>query len=100
MSYIDTDVQKDGYVQYAVLIRGAGVVHATDAENPNPSEDRYTVEEVYRLRLPQNRVTGRGIIIGEGKPENQNHGGNGFFAHCVLAILWVELWALSISRCS
>lgn len=30
-------------------------------------------EELYRIRMPFNEVTGRGIIIGEGKPENQNH---------------------------
>lgn len=74
MSYIDTESLKDAYTQYAVLIRGAGVSHLNGPSSPNPSEDRYTVEEVYRVRLPQNAFTGRGVIIGEGKPENQNHG--------------------------
>ncbi|PNH12435.1 1,3-beta-glucan synthase component FKS1, partial [Tetrabaena socialis] len=30
-------------------------------------------EELYRVRLPHNRYSGRGVILGEGKPENQNH---------------------------
>ncbi|KAG2499845.1 hypothetical protein HYH03_002136 [Edaphochlamys debaryana] len=29
-------------------------------------------EELYRVRLPYNRYSGRGVIVGEGKPENQN----------------------------
>jgi 1,3-beta-glucan synthase len=31
------------------------------------------VYEQYRVRLPHNKYSGRGVIIGEGKPENQNH---------------------------
>ena len=31
------------------------------------------IQEVYRVRLPQNPFTGRGVVVGEGKPENQNH---------------------------
>ena len=31
------------------------------------------VEEVYRVRLPHNTFTGRGVVVGEGKPENQSH---------------------------
>jgi hypothetical protein len=27
----------------------------------------------YRVRLPINLETDRGVILGEGKPENQNH---------------------------
>ncbi|KAG2448290.1 hypothetical protein HYH02_006874 [Chlamydomonas schloesseri] len=30
-------------------------------------------EELYRVRLPTNRFSSRGVILGEGKPENQNH---------------------------
>ena len=75
MSYLDVETKEDEYVQYAVLIRGAGVSYFDGPEHPNPSQDKYSVEEVYRLRLPQNRFTQRGVIIGEGKPENQNHGG-------------------------
>jgi hypothetical protein len=29
------------------------------------------IEEAYRVRLPANPHSGRGVIIGEGKPENQ-----------------------------
>ena len=74
VSYIDTESQKDGYTQYGVLMRGVGTIFADGSHHPNPSEDKYTVEEVYRVRFPKNAFTGRGIIIGEGKPENQNHG--------------------------
>jgi 1,3-beta-glucan synthase component len=31
------------------------------------------VEELYRIRLPVNSFSERGIILGEGKSENQNH---------------------------
>lgn len=32
------------------------------------------IEEVYRVRLPLNPYNGgRGVVVGEGKPENQNH---------------------------
>jgi 1,3-beta-glucan synthase component len=27
----------------------------------------------YRVRLPVNPESGRGVVLGEGKPENQNH---------------------------
>src|SRR4051794_29515901 len=27
----------------------------------------------YRVRLPDNPESGRGVVLGEGKPENQNH---------------------------
>eukprot|EP00210_Caulerpa_lentillifera_P005023 g4797.t1 len=60
VSYIDSEKLDDRKVQYAVLIRG-GQMGETD------------VEEVYRIRMPVNEVTDRGIVIGEGKPENQNH---------------------------
>ncbi|PNH09351.1 putative callose synthase 6 [Tetrabaena socialis] len=29
--------------------------------------------ELYRIRLPCNRYSGRGVVLGEDKPENQNH---------------------------
>ena len=29
--------------------------------------------QFYRVRLPHNKYSGRGVIVGEGKPENQNH---------------------------
>ncbi|PNW85415.1 hypothetical protein CHLRE_03g185350v5 [Chlamydomonas reinhardtii] len=34
---------------------------------------RGRTEELYRVRLPTNRFSSRGVILGEGKPENQNH---------------------------
>ena len=60
VSFIDT-VKGDEYsTQYGVFIRGAQMGDSS-------------VEEIYRIRMPYNVYTGRGIVIGEGKPENQNH---------------------------
>ncbi|CAD7698647.1 unnamed protein product [Ostreobium quekettii] len=86
VSYLDVETREDEYVQYAVLIRGAGVSFFDGPEHPNPSQDKYNVEEVYRLRLPQNRFTARGVIIGEGKPENQNHAIPFAFGECLQTI--------------
>eukprot|EP00803_Ostreobium_quekettii_P008301 evm.model.scf_2302.3 EVM.evm.TU.scf_2302.3 scf_2302:23327-24696(+) len=86
VSYIDTDRHMNGYTQYAVLIRGAAIEYADRPDRPNPSEDKYRVEEVYRVRFPQNVFTGRGIIIGEGKPENQNHAIIFAFGECLQTI--------------
>ncbi|KAF8059158.1 CALS3 [Scenedesmus sp. PABB004] len=45
--------------QYSVLLRW--------------SESAGGVAEQYRIRLPMNLETNGGVILGEGKPENQNH---------------------------
>lgn len=69
VSYLDYDKQHGKTTQYAVLIRGISnqlVKELLPGQRP--------VEEVYRIRLPVNIYSGRGIVIGEGKPENQNHG--------------------------
>lgn len=52
-------------VQHAVLIRARG---------GTPVEDPMCTEELYRIRLPVNHLEGggHGVILGEGKPENQN----------------------------
>lgn len=52
-------------VQHAVLVRARG---------GTPVEDRNCTEELYRVRLPVNHLEGggHGVILGEGKPENQN----------------------------
>jgi hypothetical protein len=42
-------------------------------------DDTMPVYELYRVRLPLNRFSSRGVILGEGKPENQNHAT--IFAH-------------------
>ncbi|GLC72072.1 hypothetical protein PLESTF_001201000 [Pleodorina starrii] len=57
--------------QYAVLIRGRRGAAAAAAVAGGGSDGR--TEELYRVRLPYNRYSKRGIILGEGKPENQNH---------------------------
>ncbi|PNW85408.1 hypothetical protein CHLRE_03g185000v5 [Chlamydomonas reinhardtii] len=49
---------------------GAGGVTAGGAVR---GAGRGRTEELYRVRLPTNRFSSRGVIIGEGKPENQNH---------------------------
>ncbi|EFJ51969.1 hypothetical protein VOLCADRAFT_87013 [Volvox carteri f. nagariensis] len=56
--------------QYAVLIRGRRSLG--EAASAGGSGWGRT-EELYRVRLPYNRYSKRGIILGEGKPENQNH---------------------------
>ncbi|CAD7698034.1 unnamed protein product [Ostreobium quekettii] len=86
VSYLDTETMENEYVQYAVLIRGAGISYFDGPEHPNPSQDKYTMEEVYRIRLPENKFTARGIIIGEGKPENQNHAIPFAFGECLQTI--------------
>lgn len=52
-------------VQHSVLIR---------ARLGTPVEDPQCTEELYRIRLPVNHLDGggHGVILGEGKPENQN----------------------------
>ncbi len=47
--------------------------------NQLPHLEDQPVYEVYRVRLPQNKYSVRGVILGEGKPENQNHAT--IFAH-------------------
>ncbi|GIL42995.1 hypothetical protein Vafri_807, partial [Volvox africanus] len=56
--------------QFAVLIRGRRSIDA--ASVPGDGGNGRT-EEIYRVRLPHNRYSKRGVILGEGKPENQNH---------------------------
>ncbi len=53
--------------QYAVLIRGR------KHRGGDCGGACGRTEELYRVRLPYNRYSKRGIILGEGKPENQNH---------------------------
>ena len=54
VAYIDEKQSKSGESNfYSVLIRAA--------------DDKKTIEEIYRVRLPGDP------ILGEGKPENQNH---------------------------
>ncbi|KAL6745812.1 1,3-beta-glucan synthase component-domain-containing protein [Haematococcus lacustris] len=63
------EVDGMGTVEFSVLIKGR------DPEDLNqlPHLDDQPVYEQYRVRLPQNRYSSRGVILGEGKPENQNH---------------------------
>jgi len=73
VSFIDTVKNEHHSTQYAVLIRGS-----TSGES--------AVEEVYRIRSPYNTCSGRGIVIGEGKPENQNHAICFDFGECLQTI--------------
>lgn len=77
-AFLDTAPTDNGPTQYSVCIKGRVPgsiepipVHVVDEDQP--------VFEVYRVRLPLNRYSGRGVILGEGKPENQNHAT--IFAH-------------------
>lgn len=44
------------------------------------------MEELYRVKLPQQGVTKKGVVLGEGKPENQNHAAVFCFGECVQTI--------------
>lgn len=74
LSYIDTETLAGGMQQYAVLVR-ASSMHTTKR-----------IQEVYRIKFPQNPFTKRGMIIGEGKPENQNHAMQFVFGECLQTI--------------
>lgn len=52
-------------IHHSVLVRGRPGI---------PIDDPFNTEELYRIRLPINYLAGggHGIILGEGKPENQN----------------------------
>ena len=63
VAFIDSRATDRGKEQFTVLIRGRV---GTPASDPN------CTEELYRVRLPRNDFTGSGVILGEGKPENQN----------------------------
>ncbi len=68
VAFLDNQKTSSADVQYAVLARGN---HGT------PVEDPQCTRELYRIRLPVNRLPNPdhaklGVIIGEGKPENQN----------------------------
>lgn len=63
-AYIESgSTQKGGALQWAVLVRNNGHI---------PQAADSCVDEVYRVRLPRNPVSTKGVIVGEGKPENQN----------------------------
>ena len=55
----------------SVLIRGRANRRYSSAGGNAACGALLPVEELYRVRLPHNPYTGRGIVIGEGKPENQ-----------------------------
>ncbi|KAK9815749.1 hypothetical protein WJX72_008855 [[Myrmecia] bisecta] len=63
-AFIDDVTTKLGKTTYSVLIRGG--------QHEGPQGLDSDVEEMYRVRLPFNPETGRGVVLGEGKPENQN----------------------------
>ncbi|KAG2442515.1 hypothetical protein HXX76_002601 [Chlamydomonas incerta] len=60
---------------FAVLIRGRqpGSEGRWESFQSHGGAGGAVSEELYRVRLPTNRFSSRGVIIGEGKPENQNH---------------------------
>ena len=63
VAFLDSRLGPTGTQQHSVLIRARIGV---------PASDPGCTEELYRVRLPQNRETGHGVVLGEGKPENQN----------------------------
>ena len=64
VAYLDSQVYQKGQEQFAVLIRKTGGMRP-DSSN--------STEELYRIKLPKNKLDPKaGVILGEGKPENQN----------------------------
>ena len=67
VAFLDDKKTASAKIQYSVLIR---------ARHGTPINDPQCTEELYRIRLPVNRLQSsesqKGIILGEGKPENQN----------------------------
>uniref|UniRef100_A0A6S8NKA7 1,3-beta-glucan synthase n=1 Tax=Dunaliella tertiolecta TaxID=3047 RepID=A0A6S8NKA7_DUNTE len=70
------EVEGLGKTEYSVCMRGRD----KDNLNDMPYMEEQPVYEIYRVRLPFNRYSTRGVIVGEGKPENQNHAI--IFSHC------------------
>ncbi|GLI62082.1 hypothetical protein VaNZ11_004642 [Volvox africanus] len=76
VAFLDHAETDNGPLQFSVMARGRdlndpaqlALLTATGIQ-----EDENGVIEWYRVRLPLNKYSGRGVIIGEGKPENQNH---------------------------
>eukprot|EP00198_Chlamydomonas_reinhardtii_P003824 XP_001693160.1 glycosyl transferase [Chlamydomonas reinhardtii] len=71
VAYLDDAVDPERQVptQYSVLNRNRR------AADPivDPTQPFNKIVEAYRIRLPINRYSNRGVVLGEGKPENQNH---------------------------
>eukprot|EP00892_Ulva_mutabilis_P001698 jgi/Ulvmu1/11529/UM078_0018.1 len=61
--------------------RAGGVEGSVDGDEDEPG-----IAEVYRVRLPDQLEDGRGVILGEGKPENQNHAMIFCFGECVQTV--------------
>ena len=69
VSFLDNQKTSSANVQYTVLAK---------ANRERPFEDPQCVTEIYRIRLPVNKLSNPdhaklGVILGEGKPENQNN---------------------------
>ncbi|GIL51750.1 hypothetical protein Vafri_7680 [Volvox africanus] len=58
----------DTLVQRFPTLKVAYLDDAVDQERPFSK-----ITEAYRIRLPYNKYSHRGVVLGEGKPENQNH---------------------------
>ncbi|GLI69231.1 hypothetical protein VaNZ11_013721 [Volvox africanus] len=71
VAYLDDAVDQERYgpTQYSVLIRNRKVSDPV----VDPTRPFSKIAEAYRIRLPYNKYSHRGVVLGEGKPENQNH---------------------------
>lgn len=68
VAFLDTQETSSAKIQYTVLIKAHHNISLSDPK---------CTDELYRIRLPLNRLQNkarakRGVILGEGKPENQN----------------------------
>ncbi|KAG1659988.1 hypothetical protein FOA52_009662 [Chlamydomonas sp. UWO 241] len=73
-AFLDVAETSTGPTEYSVCIRGRNRSDYNRVNLPaHVMDDQGAVYETYRVRLPVNRFSTRGVILGEGKPENQNH---------------------------
>lgn len=73
VAFLDQGDVGNGLVQYSVMARGRDMQDAAQLSEYTAGDQDSKIMEVYRVRLPVNKYSARGVILGEGKPENQNH---------------------------
>ncbi|KAG2500666.1 hypothetical protein HYH03_001432 [Edaphochlamys debaryana] len=76
VAFLDHAEMDKGPTGFSVMARGRDLndpAQLAALQAMGIQEDDNGVIEVYRVRLPHNKYSGRGVVLGEGKPENQNH---------------------------
>ena len=73
VAFLDQGDVGGGPLQYSVMARGRDMQDPQQLSEFTAGDQDSKIVEVYRVRLPVNKYSARGVILGEGKPENQNH---------------------------